>query len=268
MWCAPNRYVRNPLLIANRKFDLRLYVLVTSFDPLLIYFYDNGLARFCTAQYSTAKKHLKRRFMHLTNYSVNKNSKHFVQNRNANLESTAVTASASDLPTASAPTSAPTSTAASVPSSNAPQPSASSASASAADSSTSSSTSSTNTSSASTASSAGGTSEGGGVNRATGVPASKWTLHALRHHLRTELGVDDSALFARIHALIVKTLIAAEPVVVSQCHRLGLGRGQCFELFGFDVLIDSQLKPWLMEVNVSVGFRLCCGGALCCVVCF
>jgi hypothetical protein len=28
-------------------------------------------------------------------------------------------------------------------------------------------------------------------------------------------------------------------------------RNNCFQLFGFDVMIDANLTPWLLEVNMS-----------------
>ena len=59
------------------KYDLRIYVLITSYDPLRIYLYDDGLARFATEKYNLKKSSMKETYVHLTNYSVNKHSKNY-----------------------------------------------------------------------------------------------------------------------------------------------------------------------------------------------
>ena len=76
-----SRYIDNPLLINGLKFDLRLYVLVTNFDPLKIYVYNEGLVRFASEPYNM--ENIKSNvYAHLTNYSINKKSENFVQNKN------------------------------------------------------------------------------------------------------------------------------------------------------------------------------------------
>ena len=42
------RYIDNPLLINNKKFDFRLYVVIKGVDRVEAYICEEGIARFCT----------------------------------------------------------------------------------------------------------------------------------------------------------------------------------------------------------------------------
>ena len=74
------RYLDKPLLLDGFKFDLRVYVVVTGFNPIQAYFYDEGLARFCTTKYrAPTKDNYSKTYMHLTNYSINKKNEDYVR---------------------------------------------------------------------------------------------------------------------------------------------------------------------------------------------
>jgi len=68
-----SKYINNPLLIAGKKFDLRIYVLITSFIPLKIFLGD-GFARLATSSYTNESSDRTNPFVHLTNVSIQKKS--------------------------------------------------------------------------------------------------------------------------------------------------------------------------------------------------
>lgn len=160
-----SEYVQNPLLINGLKFDLRLYVLITCFNPLRVYLYDEGLVRFATEPFTLNPSQMSNRFVHLTNYSINKFSEKFVDYSE------------------------------------------------------------------------------------TGI-GTKWTLSALKKVMRG-LNLDADLMMMRIEDILIKTIISIEHKVFKAVETYVPFRNNCFDLLGFDVLIDSDLKPWLLEVNLS-----------------
>jgi len=57
--------------------------------------------------------------------------------------------------------------------------------------------------------------------------------------------------WSRIFDVIIKSIISGENSIFNAVKKTCIHKTNCFELFGFDILIDSDLKPWLIEINLS-----------------
>ncbi|ERE86605.1 tubulin polyglutamylase TTLL4 [Cricetulus griseus] len=161
------RYLHKPYLISGSKFDLRIYVYVTSYDPLRIYLFSDGLVRFASCKYSPSMKSLSNKFMHLTNYSVNKKNVEYQSNADE-----------------------------------------------------------------------------------TACQGHKWALKALWNYL-SQKGINSDAIWEKIKDVVVKTIISSEPYVTNLLKLYVRRPYSCHELFGFDIMLDENLKPWVLEVNIS-----------------
>ena len=85
-----NKYIMPLDFINNKKYDLRLYVLVTGLKPLRIYLNKEGLIRIATKNFSLDEKTIKDKYIHLTNTGVNSRNPYFIipnntENQNANI---------------------------------------------------------------------------------------------------------------------------------------------------------------------------------------
>eukprot|EP01062_Namystynia_karyoxenos_P001203 TRINITY_DN10406_c0_g1_i1.p1 TRINITY_DN10406_c0_g1~~TRINITY_DN10406_c0_g1_i1.p1 ORF type:complete len:958 (+),score=282.34 TRINITY_DN10406_c0_g1_i1:85-2874(+) len=169
-------YIPRPLLIDGFKWDMRVYVLVLSCDPLRVFMYKDGLVRMCTEQYTEpSEENADQELVHLTNYAVQRKSRKFVFNDDAGSGHT-------------------------------------------------------------------------GTKRDFGFLAAY-----LRRH-----NFDPEQLWDKVRDLIVKTLISVQEHLrhtyrscFPECDNLGTA---CFEVLGFDVLVDENLDPWLLEVNQAPSF--------------
>ncbi|XP_032093969.1 tubulin polyglutamylase TTLL6 isoform X1 [Thamnophis elegans] len=163
-------YISKPFIIDGFKFDLRIYVLVTSCDPLRVFVYEEGLARFATSMYSDpSQSNLDNVCMHLTNYSINKHSANFVRDEDS---------------------------------------------------------------------------------------GSKRKLSTFNKYMQQN-GYNTGQIWKDIEDVVIKTLISAHPVLKHNyltCFPNHTMWSACFEILGFDILLDRKLKPWLLEVNHSPSF--------------
>ncbi len=80
--------------------------------------------------------------------------------------------------------------------------------------------------------------------------SSKWTLTSLKQYLE-ENGINSDLIFEKIDDIIIKTFISCENNLVNAISKYCSYQENCFELYGFDILIDEHLNCWLMEVNLS-----------------
>jgi tubulin polyglutamylase TTLL4 len=68
------------------------------------------------------------------------------------------------------------------------------------------------------------------------------------------MGISFNEVFKKIKDLCIKTLMSVEPEIAyltSSVMKNAKYKGQCFEIYGFDVIMDQSFRPWLLEINVA-----------------
>ena len=75
----------------------------------------------------------------------------------------------------------------------------------------------------------------------------KWTLSMLQDYFKAE-GIDWDCIWPRIKDVDRKTILLGYDTMKKECISLK-SRYNCYKLLGFDIMLDENLKPWVLEVR-------------------
>lgn len=67
----------------------------------------------------------------------------------------------------------------------------------------------------------------------------------------SQRGIDVEGIKSSIRDIVIKTFLSVDSTLLDMAKGNVTNRYTCYELFGFDILLDANLKPWLLEVNIS-----------------
>ena len=77
-----------------------------------------------------------------------------------------------------------------------------------------------------------------------------WSLSMLKKHM-IERGINFDEIFLKIQDICIKSILTMYSKEIKREKKYNIINGNIFELFGMDILIDKNMKPWLLEVNYS-----------------